>query len=77
MQNAKSIHLLLFRHLLQPSVVPLLDGHVPDYVTTVSASKDEQTGHEQVSDVEHVPLTHPEPMQELVWHVVEFVLKME
>jgi hypothetical protein len=42
----------------------------------MAASKDEEAGHDQVSDVEHRPSVHLEAMQELVRHVVEVVLEI-
>ena len=62
--------------VLDSPLVPLLEGHVPDDVTAMAAAKDEEAGHDQVSDVEHRPSVHLEAMQELVRHVVEVVLEI-
>ena len=48
--------------VLDSPLVPLLEGHVPDDVTAMAAAKDEEAGHDQVSDVEQGPGLHPETL---------------
>jgi hypothetical protein len=47
---------------LNSPFVPLLQGHVPDDVTAMASTKDEEAGHDQVSDVEQGPGLHPETL---------------
>ncbi len=61
---------------LNSPFVPLLEGHVPDDVTAMASTKDEEAGHDQVSDVEQGPGLHPETLQEVIRHGVQVFLKI-
>jgi hypothetical protein len=54
-----NLFILIVRTFFEPSLIPFFHGHVFNDVTTMTSSDDEQTSHQEVSDVGNRPNVQP------------------